>query len=135
MQWWAEGGVFMWVVLAVSVAVMLLVGLSLVTALGAWFWRPLRTVARLVGILGVFSTVAPLVIGMAGYFYGRSQVDAALLVVDPAQADQIRAVGYGEARHPMDLGSGMTCVLLVPAAIFGLIALTVPAARADEDDE
>jgi ABC-type methionine transport system permease subunit len=135
MQWWAEGGFFMYVVLAAAALIGVGVGLSFVSAVVAWFWRPLRTAARLIGILGVFATVTPLVVGMVGWFYNRSVVDAALMNVDPANVEQIRAVGYAEARHPMDLGSALTCVLLVPAALAAMVALTVPAPKRDDDDE
>ena len=126
MAWWYAGGAPMYVVLASAGLVGLLVVASLAAAIGAWFAPALRTVARVIGIGAVFATILPLLVGLVGWWYDRSIVDAAVRAVDPSQAQLIRLAGYSEARHPMDLGSGLTCALLVPAAIAGLVALTVP---------
>jgi hypothetical protein len=133
MAWWAEGGVFMYIVTASAALTGLGVGIAFLLSVAAWFVRALRVPARILGILSVLATPLPLVVGVAGWMYSRSVVDAALLSVDPAQADMIREVGYAEARHVLDLGSGLTCLLVAGAAVGALIALSVPAPPQDDE--
>jgi hypothetical protein len=43
-------------------------------------------------------------VGMAGWWMGRAQVDEALLLVEPAHAEVIRAQGYAEVAWALYCG-------------------------------
>lgn len=135
MAWFQSGGIGMWVVLAATVLVGCGGGLAFLLAIVGWFVRQLRVVARMAGALAVFACVLPMVVGVAASAYGRYVVQQALPFVEPEQRDEVAAVGFAEAKVPTVFGSGMSCLVLMPAALAAVVALAIPAPRRPEDDE
>jgi hypothetical protein len=136
MAWWAGGGVGMYVVLAVCVLVGGASGLAVILSIVAWFFRPLRLVAKILGILVVLGCITPLIVGFAAGSYGRYRVDTILEMpdIEPEQREAIRRAGYAEAQAPAMFGGASTCLLLIPASLAALIALAIPKPQQDESD-
>lgn len=135
MAWFAAGGVGMYVVLASGLLVGLGGGLALLIAIAGWVFRPLRIVARMGGALAVFACVLPMVVGVGASAYARYQVRQALEVVDSDQREVIAAAGYAEAKIPTVFGSGLACVVLMPAALAAIVALAIPRPAGTDDDD
>lgn len=112
MQAFVECGWPAWVVLlGVIVAVPIAA-----TALALAIHR--KRTAPVMAVLALSIGMAPYGCGTVGEVIGRSRVDAALSggTVDPAYADEIRAVGYAEAGQCRKVGLG-------GSALPGFIAL------------
>jgi len=59
----------------------------------------------------------PLLLGVLGYVLGTSQVDSALVGVDPSQRAALAAAGYAEAKISLYFGLGAGGAGLLPLII------------------
>ncbi|MCB9686409.1 MAG: hypothetical protein H6735_15310 [Alphaproteobacteria bacterium] len=134
MMWFLEGGPTMWVILALDLALLLALGVGGVGALAARIARVGIWPARIVTLFVLMGAVVPVIVGVAGWWYGMMQVEAALQAASPDIVDTLRAVGEAEARVPLFFGGGSSGALAFPALIAAAIAWA-PMRAAPEDDE
>lgn len=121
-QWFAMGGVVMWLVLLAGLSVAGLEGLAFTLALAGRFRGGVYvTGGRVLAGVSVLLAALPGGLGVAGWAYGRSQVDAVLAWVDPAQVEAIREAGYAEALVPLQFGGAVSAGL----AFFALVACAI----------
>ncbi|MEQ1504438.1 MAG: hypothetical protein ABMB14_19510 [Myxococcota bacterium] len=132
--WFQMGGMSMYVILATGALVGCGAGLAFLIAVVAWFVRPLRIVARLGGILAIFACLLPMIFGVIGSTIARANVNSALEGVDPELKGAVAAQGYAEAKVPTVFGGVTSCLVLMPAALAALVALSVPKPP-DPDEE
>jgi heme exporter protein D len=135
MQWFAMGGVGMYVILASGVVIGLGGGLALLIAIAGWFFRPLRILARLGAALAIAACVLPMVVGVGASAMGRARMREAVEHAAPEHREAILAQGNAEASIPTVFGGGMSCLLLIPAGLAALVALPIPAPRRDDDED
>lgn len=127
--WWAMGGIWMYVVVLSDVAIAMLLSVFFLFAVVSAVTRRFGSVARVFAILGLLSTLTPLCAGFVGKTAGENNLEQALVMVDPAQRDQLRAMGEMEAAVPFRFGLGSVCVLFGGAVVV-LITSFIAASRA-----
>jgi hypothetical protein len=132
-EWWAIGGMWMYVVLLTDFAVAMLLGVLFVFAVVSAVTRRLGSVARALAIVGLLSTLTPLCAGFVGKQAGLNNMEQAIVHVDPEQREVIRAVGTAEAGVPFRFGIGSVC-LLFGGAMIVLVTGFVAASRAPNPD-
>ncbi len=112
-MYFAEGGVFMYVVLGTGV-----IGLFLCVLAGvAYGWK------KWLGfLLGLVFFGLPLCSGLAGWVMGYWQMRQALQFVDPAEAAAMKAAGEVIAMYPVYWGLIWFCACFGVFLFFGLIS-------------
>lgn len=104
-QWFYEGGTMMYVVL---LAGLFALPMAIVHAAQPKTWSLV--------IAGVLLAVV-LLAGAAGTMLGRKNVNDALQLVDAAQSDELREVGYREASRPITFAAILVALGAIPFAI------------------
>lgn len=125
-DWFREGGVSMYGVLAVVSVVGPAIGLALLAAIGAWFSPGMRSVAQVGAVLVLIGSVLPALIGAAGWRLGMSQVEAALAAVDPSMREVLLMQGTAEAQVPLVFGGLASGALGMVAAMVVAVAFMAP---------
>jgi hypothetical protein len=100
-----RGGVFMHLILLVTVA-LLVFGVLHVILARKWSF-----------IVTLILFALPPLLGAAGYAFGANMVEQALIGVSPEHREAMAAVGYAEAQLPLYFGLGAGGVGLVPLVI------------------
>ena len=132
-QWFATGGLAMWVVLLLLVGVLVFDVVTLVLAVAGRFGGGvLLWTARSGAALSLLLSALPGAVGALGWWYARGQVDLVLTVVDPAQREVLRQVGYAEALVPLQFGGGASALLVLVALLACVIAF--PPSRIVEEE-
>jgi len=107
MQFWIEGGWFMYPVLMLG-------GMGVFAAGASLFVRE-KAVARIALLLVLGSGL----LGVAGMLFNRRYVEAAVVSVSPEYKDRVREAGNRESMRPVQLG-GALLALGLPLALVGL---------------
>lgn len=116
-----EGGASMFVLLSADCSCCslwvpaMLLGLVLRRGVG-------RRIAQVVSVFLLIGTLLPLALGIAGWQAGVLATDGAVEVVDPAYADELRAVGHAQAEIPLRFGVSSTLGLLLASLLPALLA-------------
>jgi len=126
-----EGGVTMYLVLALNLCTVLLSPLALVLALVARFAGKARTAAVVVAWMAVLGCVAPMCAGVGGYFWGMNRVEAAVAAVDPEYKNALLEQGRAEASNNLSFGIGSGCCGLLPTV---LALMLIPPKRESWDE-
>lgn len=102
--WFYEGGAAMWVIALLTLPCF---AFAIIHAAQPKMWSLFLTagLAALVFLTGIGGTV-----------FGRINVQAALEVVEPSQADQIREIGYREASRPITFAAIICALAAIPFA-------------------
>lgn len=135
MQWWIEGGPWMYVILTVLTACLVGGAVSVALALGAFLAPVLKVVSRVLALLVALGALMPSCAGLVGWQAGRYRVDQALEFADPEHRAIIEEVGYAEARRPMEFGLGSSLCAVLPPALALVLSLAVPGRKSEEDDD
>lgn len=107
-EFFAEGGFWMY---PISLLGIVAVALGAV-ALGAK--------QKNLAVAALACAAVVMLMGVGGMMWGRSQVDRALVMVNPEDAEKIREQGYLEANRPLQLG-GPLAVLSTLLALSGFV--------------
>ena len=127
-QWFATGGIWMYPILALALLGGLFAGVSVILAIAGRALGGLAlNIARVISAAAFLVSVLPAGLGAAGWLHGRSVVEEALAQVDPSLADELREVGYAEARVPFVFGGAVSGALLVLS--FVALGVSVPPSR------
>lgn len=112
-----EGGPAMLLILSADMCMLC----TIVLALAIAFAMRGSAVAKVAGAMCALGALAPLAIGVGGYWWGMEQVNAALSMVDPAQKELLRAMGTAEAMTNIWFGAGsLICTLPGAALVLGV---------------
>lgn len=114
-RFWLEGGIAMYLVLALGLVAEGLGAAALLT----------KKNAIALAVLGF--SLLPLCLGVIGQAVGRQTVEEAIAHVHPQDQELIRDAGCKEAARPLQLG-GVLSLLTLPTAAVGLLVSRRPMA-------
>lgn len=104
--WFLEGGVAMIPIALFGFAALVLAGLhALIARFG-------------LGVTAAVLVVVTLLFGAAGTMAGRHSTERAIAVVEPEMREEIRAAGYEESSHNLEL-AGLVALLAAPLLVVG----------------
>ncbi|MBX7099263.1 MAG: AgmX/PglI C-terminal domain-containing protein [Myxococcaceae bacterium] len=121
MRYFQEAGAFGWLVALVGVMALAESVIALALSLG-------KPKLHVFTVAAAVSTLLVLVLGGVGTLLGQQQVERALAVVNPRDAEVILYVGYAEAKHCAVLGLAFAAI---PFALVAAAAFLRPAPAAD----
>ncbi|MCB9688093.1 MAG: hypothetical protein H6738_24130 [Alphaproteobacteria bacterium] len=110
--WFRDGGIFMFLILAVILAVGPIV---MVTAMTSVF-VDVRAAKGISGAALLFAAI-PAVCGAIGTWRERAIVTEAITLVTPDQAEVLREFAYPAALHPLEFGGSASLVLAAVATM------------------
>lgn len=125
-EWYREGGWAMHAITLLLIFGSLLQGLAFVLAIVGRVTGKVGGLARALAVCAALVALSPGCMGLIGYEFGISRVEAALLVIDPEQRAVVQAAGEEEASHNLSFGFGGAICMLLPAVITFLVAPSKP---------
>ena len=126
MMYLIDGGPLMYVVVALDVVGLGVIGVSLVISIGARFFRPMLWPARIFAVVVLLGALTPTLAGAVGWAQGVTRTEQALRHAPADTREAIRQMGYMQSRYPLVFGLSSTAILGF-LALFPLGIAAIPA--------
>jgi hypothetical protein len=121
-NWFYNGGIFAWWVLAAGVFAFHTAVVALILAFFAWRSQRVGRACRIVAYVALGLSLLTIAVGWVGQQYGISITQAAVAHVEPSMKEEILRIGREESAIPLKRSLFMALPMLVMTGIAFAVA-------------